>query len=220
MIAGYTRGGMDVLSLDQEVGAWDSVLLDPLTEDSFITNLHQRFKRDHIYTYIGNVLVSVNPYKKLALYSGELVKAYRCRGPYQLPPHMDRNEDQCIVVSGESGAGKTEAARIVLQFVALASGHSREVKIMKERLVQAGPLLEAFGNAKTYRNDNSSRFGKYLDIEFDYKGDPLGGSITNFKKSLKLQRNLDNYVFLRSSRVHCLESLDDKQDFQVTKNQI
>ncbi|XP_033606436.1 unconventional myosin-Ia isoform X2 [Cryptotermes secundus] len=251
---------MDVLSLDQEVGAWDSVLLDPLTEDSFIANLHQRFKRDHIYTYIGDVVVSVNPYKKLALYSGELVKAYRCRGPYQLPPHIyaiagsayrflrDRNEDQCIVVSGESGAGKTEAARIVLQFVALASGQSREVMIMKERLVQAGPLLEAFGNAKTYRNDNSSRFGKYLDIEFDYKGDPLGGTITNYLleksrvtcqaqgernfhifyqlltgadiqllKSLKLQRNLDNYAFLRSSRIHSLENLDDKQDFQVTR---
>ncbi|GFG33445.1 hypothetical protein Cfor_10035, partial [Coptotermes formosanus] len=169
-----------------------------------------------------------------------------------------RNEDQCIVVSGESGAGKTEAARIVLQFVALAPDQSREVKIMKERLVQTGPLLEAFGNAKTYRNDNSSRFGKYLDIEFDYKGDPLGGTITNLPnykintvsvsgfqsrvtcqaqgernfhifyqlltgadiqllKSLKLQRNLDNYAFLRSSRVHSLESLDDKQDFQVTK---
>ncbi|XP_066996441.1 unconventional myosin-Ia [Anabrus simplex] len=251
---------MDVLSLDQEVGAWDSVLLDPLTEDSFIANLHQRFKRDHIYTYIGNVLVSVNPYKKLALYSCELVKAYRCRGPYQLPPHIyaiagsayrflrDRNEDQCIVVSGESGAGKTEAARIVLQFIALATGSSREIKIMKDRLVQAGPLLEAFGNAKTYRNDNSSRFGKYLDIEFDYKGDPLGGTITNYLleksrvtcqaqgernfhifyqlltgadiqllKSLKLQRNLDNYAFLRTTRSHCLETLDDKRDFQVTK---
>nr|CAD7194830.1 unnamed protein product [Timema douglasi] len=185
--------GMDVLTLDQEVGAWDSVLIEPLTEETFIANLHQRFKRDHIYTYIGNVLVSVNPYKRLALYSSDLVRAYHCRGPYQLPPHIyaiagsacrylrDRNEDQCVVVSGESGAGKTEAARIVLQFIALASGQSREVKAMKERLVEAGSLLEGtFGNAKTYRNDNSSRFGKYLDIEFDYKGDPLGGGITNY----------------------------------------
>nr|CAD7397183.1 unnamed protein product [Timema cristinae] len=210
--------GMDVLTLDQEVGAWDSVLIEPLTEETFIANLHQRFKRDHIYvrigkveleeviphlrggrvenhlgkttpsspdrdsnldlsvlssraqhdkrlanalvvlsstaedgeievrisTYIGNVLVSVNPYKRLALYSSDLVRAYHCRGPYQLPPHI--------------GAGKTEAARIVLQFIALASGQGREVKAMKERLVEAGSLLEAFGNAKTYRNDNSSRF--------------------------------------------------------------
>nr|CAD7425308.1 unnamed protein product [Timema monikensis] len=206
---------MDVLTLDQEVGAWDSVLIEPLTEETFIANLHQRFKRDHIYekpppvhpteirtsispssavelnttsalanyatvaglsntidrtiygvifamdwisgegeTYIGNVLVSVNPYKRLALYSSDLVRAYHCRGPYQLPPHIyaiagsacrylrDRNEDQCVVVSGESGAGKTEAARIVLQFIALASGQGREVKAMKERLVEAGSLLE------------------------------------------------------------------------------
>lgn len=75
-------------SLDQEIGAWDSVLLEPLSEDIFITNLHQRFKRDHIYTYIGNVLVSVNPYKKLALYSTDLAETYVKRGLFQLPPHM------------------------------------------------------------------------------------------------------------------------------------
>lgn len=77
-----------MLSLEQEVGGWDSVLLEPLTEDSFINNLQQRFKRDQIYTYIGNVLISVNPYKKLALYSADLVESYVKRGPFQLPPHM------------------------------------------------------------------------------------------------------------------------------------
>ncbi|XP_075231362.1 myosin 95E [Lycorma delicatula] len=252
---------MDVLSLEQEVGAWDSVLLDPLTEDSFIANLHQRFKRDHIYTYIGNVLVSVNPYKKLAIYSGELAKVYRSRGPFQLPPHIyavagsayrwlrDRNEDQCVVVSGESGSGKTEAAKMVLHFVSFACGtQNKDMVIIKDRLVQSGPLLEAFGNAKTYRNDNSSRFGKYLDIEFDHKGDPLGGTITNYLleksrvttqaqgersfhifyqlltgadiqllKLLKLQRNIDNYTFLRHTRPLHLETIDDKRDFITTK---
>lgn len=77
-----------MLSLEQEVGGWDSVLLEPLTEDSFINNLQQRFKRDQIYTYIGNVLISVNPYKKLALYSADLVESYVKRGLFQLPPHM------------------------------------------------------------------------------------------------------------------------------------
>lgn len=81
------RGGA-MLNLDQEVGAWDSVLLEPLTEDTFISNLQQRFKRDYIYTYIGNVLISLNPYKKLALYSTDLVATYVKRGPFQLPPHM------------------------------------------------------------------------------------------------------------------------------------
>lgn len=77
-----------MLSLEQEVGAWDSVLLEPLSEDTFTANLQQRFKRDQIYTYIGNVLISVNPYKKLALYSADLVEGYVSRGPFQLPPHM------------------------------------------------------------------------------------------------------------------------------------
>jgi myosin-1 len=85
---GSTSRGGAMLNLEQEVGAWDSVLLEPLTEDTFIGNLQQRFKRDHIYTYIGNVLVSVNPYKKLALYSTDLVETYVKRGPFQLPPHM------------------------------------------------------------------------------------------------------------------------------------
>lgn len=78
------RGAM----LEQEVGAWDAVLLEPLGEDAFVANLQQRFKRDHIYTYIGNVLISVNPYKKLALYSADLAEAYIKKGPFQLPPHM------------------------------------------------------------------------------------------------------------------------------------
>lgn len=180
-----------MLNLSQEVGTWDTVLLDPLTEDSFITNLQQRFKRDHIYTYIGNVLVSVNPYKKLALYSADLVETYVKRPPFQLPPHIygvaesayrwlnDKSENQCIIVTGESGSGKTESARVVLQFLVLVSGDAPEVQKIKDCLVQANTLLEAFGNAKTMKNDNASRFGKFVDIEFDYKGDPIGGHLTN-----------------------------------------
>uniref|UniRef100_A0A1B6HVB5 Myosin motor domain-containing protein n=1 Tax=Homalodisca liturata TaxID=320908 RepID=A0A1B6HVB5_9HEMI len=200
---------MDLLSLEQEVGAWDSVLLDPLTEDSFIANLHQRFKRDHIYTYIGNVLVSINPYKKLAIYSNSLAREYRTRGPFQLPPHIfavagsayrwlrDCNQDQCVVVSGESGSGKTEAARMVLHFITVTSSAD---DVIRERLLQSAPLLEAFGNAKTYRNDNSSRFGKYMDIEFDYKGDPLGGTITNFESDQSSAR--------RKELPHILSAVD------------
>lgn len=81
-------GGVAMLGLEQETGVWDSVLLEPLSEDVFIANLQQRFKRDHIYTYIGNVLVSVNPYKKLALYSADLAEAYVKKGLFQVPPHM------------------------------------------------------------------------------------------------------------------------------------
>lgn len=100
-------------------------------------------------------------------------------------------------LSGESGSGKTEAARIVLQFLVLVSGDTLEIKLIKDRLVQANTLLEAFGNAKTMKNDNASRFvcyfhlfnnylifffqGKFLDIEFDFKGDPVGGHLTYCK---------------------------------------
>ncbi|XP_046683556.1 LOW QUALITY PROTEIN: unconventional myosin-Ib-like [Homalodisca vitripennis] len=95
----------------------------------------------------------------------------------------DCNQDQCVVVSGESGSGKTEAARMVLHFITVTPVTLLADDVIRERLLQSAPLLEAFGNAKTYRNDNSSRFGKYMDIEFDYKGDPLGGTITNCKFS-------------------------------------
>ncbi|XP_018577928.1 unconventional myosin-Ib [Anoplophora glabripennis] len=216
-----------MLSLEQEIGAWDSVLLEPLTEDSFIANLQQRFKRDHIYTYIGNVLVSVNPYKKLALYSADLVEAYVERGPFQLPPHIyaiagsayrwlnDRNEDQCIIVTGESGAGKTEAARIVLQFLVLVSGNSSDTKLVKDRLVQANTLLEAFGNARTMKNDNASRFGKFLDIEFDFKGDPIGGHLTHYFLDKSRVTNLAScdrnfhifYQLLSGADIHLLKCL-------------
>ncbi|XP_045467548.1 unconventional myosin-Ia [Harmonia axyridis] len=215
------------LGLEKEVGAWDSVLLEPLTEDNFISNLLQRFKRDHIYTYIGNVLISINPYKKLALYSTDLVETYVKRGPFQLPPHIyavaasayrwltDRNEDQFIIVTGESGSGKTEAARIVLQFLVLVSGDIPEVKLIKDRLVQANTLLEAFGNARTMKNDNASRFGKFLDIQFDYKGDPVGGYLTHFYLDKARVTNLNVgdrnfhifYQLLSGSDIHLLKSL-------------
>ncbi|GFR80222.1 unconventional myosin-Ib-like, partial [Elysia marginata] len=91
----------------------------------------------------------------------------------------DKNLDQCIIISGESGSGKTEASKVIMQYVAEVSGKGRDIDRVKEQLLQSNPVLEAFGNAKTTRNDNSSRFGKYMDIEFDFKGDPVGGVITN-----------------------------------------
>ena len=85
-----------------------------------------------------------------------------------------------IFVSGESGSGKTEASKKVLQYIAAASGHISTVEGVKDKLLQSNPLLEAFGNAKTNRNDNSSRFGKYMDVQFNYAGVPEGGNILNY----------------------------------------
>ncbi|XP_075976512.1 unconventional myosin-Ia-like [Anticarsia gemmatalis] len=174
------------------VGQPDAVLLAPLTEDTFLHNLHVRYKHDIIYTYVGNALVSVNPCRALPLYSAELVRAYLARPPYQLPPHLyaitatayrwvrDRNESQCIVITGESGAGKTEAARVCLQCLVLAGERGAAGAGAGAALTAAGTLLEAFGNAATARNHNASRFGKLLEIEFDFKGEPVGGHITHY----------------------------------------
>lgn len=178
--------------LDNMIGVGDMVLLEPLSEDSFLGNLKKRFDHSEIYTYIGSVVISMNPYRSLPIYTPEKVEEYRNRNFYELSPHIyaladeayrslrDQDKDQCILITGESGAGKTEASKLVMSYVAAVCGKGHEVNKVKEQLLQSNPVLEAFGNAKTVRNDNSSRFGKYMDIEFDFKGDPLGGVISNY----------------------------------------
>uniref|UniRef100_A0A8C7G8B8 Myosin IB n=1 Tax=Oncorhynchus kisutch TaxID=8019 RepID=A0A8C7G8B8_ONCKI len=138
------------------------------------------------------VVISMNPYRSLPIYTPQKVEEYRNRNFYELSPHIyaladeayrslrDQDKDQCILITGESGAGKTEASKLVMSYVAAVCGKGQEVNKVKEQLLQSNPVLEAFGNAKTMRNDNSSRFGKYMDIEFDFKGDPLGGVISNY----------------------------------------
>ncbi|XP_030643049.1 unconventional myosin-Ib isoform X2 [Chanos chanos] len=178
--------------LDNMIGVGDMVLLEPLSEESFIDNLRKRFDHNEIYTYIGSVVISLNPYKSLPIFTADKVEEYRNRNFYELSPHIyaladeayrslrDQDKDQCILITGESGAGKTEASKLVMSYVAAVCGKGHEVNKVKEQLLQSNPVLEAFGNAKTVRNDNSSRFGKYMDIEFDFKGDPLGGVISNY----------------------------------------
>ena len=88
---------------------------------------------------------------------------------------LKEDESQCIIISGESGAGKTEASKKVMEYIAAVSGSGEGVNQVKKVILESNPLLEAFGNAKTLRNNNSSRFGKYFEIEFDYAGRPCGG---------------------------------------------
>ncbi|XP_078287367.1 unconventional myosin-Ib-like isoform X2 [Rhinoraja longicauda] len=178
--------------LDNAVGVGDMVLLEPLTDESLLSNLKERFSKSEIYTYIGSVVISINPYKMLPIYDQEKINKYRNSNFYELSPHIyaiadeayrslrDRNKDQCVIITGESGSGKTEASKLVMSYIAAVCGKGEEVNQVKEQLLQSNPILEAFGNAKTIRNDNSSRFGKYMDIEFDFKGDPLGGVISNY----------------------------------------
>jgi myosin heavy subunit len=175
----------------EKCGVGDFVLLeDYRSEQAFLENLEKRFRNNLIYTYIGPVVVSLNPFKNLPIYTDKIIDQYRSRSPFENPPHIyaladavyrsmrEEMRDQCILISGESGAGKTEASKKVLQYLAAVSTHTTEVERVKERLLRSNPVLEAFGNAKTHRNDNSSRFGKYMDIKFDFRGAPLGGKIS------------------------------------------
>uniref|UniRef100_A0A3Q3QRU9 Myosin IG n=1 Tax=Monopterus albus TaxID=43700 RepID=A0A3Q3QRU9_MONAL len=177
-----------------EFGKSDFVLLDEVTMEQFMENLKLRFEKGRIYTYIGEVVVSVNPYRQMDIYGKDTIDAYRGRELYENPPHLyavsdaaykamkRRAKDSCIVISGESGAGKTEASKYIMQYIAAITNPCQraEVESVKNVLLKSNCVLEAFGNAKTNRNDNSSRFGKYMDINFNFNGDPTGGHINNY----------------------------------------
>ncbi|XP_073169519.1 unconventional myosin-Ih [Lepidochelys kempii] len=186
------------------VGVQDFILLDSHTsEAAFLDNLRKRYRENLIYTYVGTLLVSVNPYKELDFYSVKQMEIYQGVNFFELPPHIYAIADNAyrimcaeynnhfILISGESGAGKTEASKKILQYFAVTCPTTEQLQIVRDRLLLSNPVLEAFGNAKTLRNDNSSRFGKYMDIQFDFKGAPVGGHILSYliEKSRVVHQN-------------------------------
>ncbi|MGH0153065.1 UNVERIFIED_CONTAM: hypothetical protein FKN15_058834 [Acipenser sinensis] len=239
-------------------GVDDMVLLSKITEDSIVENLKKRYMDDYIFTYIGPVLISVNPFKQMPYFGEKEVEMYQGAAPYENPPHiyaladnMYRNmiidrENQCVIISGESGAGKTVAAKYIMSYISRVSGGGPKVQHVKDIILQSNPLLEAFGNAKTVRNNNSSRFGKYFEIQFSPGGEPDGGKISNFllEKSRVVMRNpgersfhifyqliegasaeqksslgitsLDYYYYLNQSGSYTVDDINDKSDFQET----
>ncbi|KAM6920340.1 unconventional myosin-VIIb-like isoform 1-T1 [Lycodopsis pacificus] len=172
-------------------GVDDMIKLGDMTEAGLLRNLLLRHKRDIIYTYTGSVLVAVNPYQDFPLYSGDQVQLYHGRKLGELPPHifaiaescycnlMRHLRNQCCIISGESGAGKTESTKLILQYLAAVSGELSEKRI-EQQILESNPILEAFGNAKTIRNDNSSRFGKYLEIFFNKDGVIEGARVEQY----------------------------------------
>ncbi|KAK5611686.1 Myosin-9 [Crenichthys baileyi] len=173
----------------------DMAELTCLNEASVLHNLKERYYSGLIYTYSGLFCVVINPYKYLPIYSEEIVNMYRGKKRHEMPPHIyaitdtayrsmvqDR-EDQSILCTGESGAGKTENTKKVIQYLAHVASSSKSKKDqgeLEKQLLQANPILEAFGNAKTVKNDNSSRFGKFIRINFDVKGYIVGANIETY----------------------------------------
>uniref|UniRef100_A0A671UE11 Osteoclast-stimulating factor 1 n=1 Tax=Sparus aurata TaxID=8175 RepID=A0A671UE11_SPAAU len=239
-------------------GVDDMVLLSKINEDAITDNLKKRYMDDYIFTYIGSVLISVNPFKQLPYFTDREVELYQGAAQYENPPHiyaladnMYRNmmidsENQCVIISGESGAGKTVAAKYIMSYVSKVSGGGDKVQHVKDIILQSNPLLEAFGNAKTVRNNNSSRFGKYFEIQFSQGGAPDGGKISNFllEKTRVVSQNPgernfhiyyqllegasgeqrenlgvttpDYYYYLNQSGTYTVEDVNDKKEFSDT----
>ncbi|XP_078448570.1 myosin-1-like [Wolffia australiana] len=178
----------DLLPANPDIleGVDDLMQLSYLHEPSVLYNLKFRYSHDMIYTKAGPVLVAINPFKNVPLYGNDFIEAYRRKSLDD--PHvyaiadtaireMIRDEvSQSIIISGESGAGKTETAKIAMQYLASLGGGSG----IENEILQTNPILEAFGNAKTARNDNSSRFGKLIEIYFNSSGKISGAKIQTF----------------------------------------
>ena len=191
--------------LNKDLGD-DLVLLEDISEDSLTATLESRYIRDDIYTYIGPVILVVNPYKLctsaagVGIYDDSYVRAYQNKQRIEVPPHTFSVAEeayrayisgnglaQCIIISGESGAGKTEASKQVLRYIALVSqdrtmggGVRNSLNTVTKQMLESNTLLESFGNSQTLRNNNSSRFGKYMTLDIDYKGGVLGGNIHTY----------------------------------------
>nr|XP_046249242.1 unconventional myosin-Va-like [Scatophagus argus] len=174
------------------VGENDLTALSYLHEPAVLHNLKVRFVDSKlIYTYCGIVLVAINPYESLPIYETDIINAYSGQNMGDMDPHifavaeeaykqMARDErNQSIIVSGESGAGKTVSAKYTMRYFATVSCSSGEANV-EERVLASSPIMEALGNAKTTRNDNSSRFGKYIEIGFDKKHCIVGANMRTY----------------------------------------
>lgn len=239
----------------------DLTLLSKVSNEAINENLKKRFEAREIYTYIGHVLVSVNPFRDLGIYTDQVLDSYKGKNRLEMPPHVFAiaesayynmkaySDNQCVIISGESGAGKTEAAKRIMQYIAnVSGGESGDIKQIKDMVLATNPLLESFGNAKTLRNNNSSRFGKYLQIYFNQQGEPVGADITNYllEKSrvvgqIANERNFhifyqftkgassqyqqqfgvqkpETYLYTSRSKCFNVDGIDDLAEFQDTLN--
>nr|XP_015214796.1 PREDICTED: unconventional myosin-X-like [Lepisosteus oculatus] len=180
-------------------GVEDMSTLAELHEAAIMYNLYLRYQQDNIYTNIGSILAAVNPYKQISgLYDSSAVDLYSRHHLGELPPHIfavanecyrclwKRHDSQCVLISGESGAGKTESTKLLLMFLSVMSQNSagtpasEKTTRVEQAIIQSSPIMEAFGNAKTVYNNNSSRFGKFIQLHFSENGNIQGGCIVDY----------------------------------------
>uniref|UniRef100_A0A5B6YR02 Putative Myosin 2 isoform 1 n=1 Tax=Davidia involucrata TaxID=16924 RepID=A0A5B6YR02_DAVIN len=175
-------------------GVDDMTKLAYLHEPGVLNNLRSRYDINEIYTYTGNILIAVNPFTKLPhLYDNHMMAQYKGAAFGELSPHpfavadaayrlmINEGISQSILVSGESGAGKTESTKLIMRYLAYMGGRAvAEGRTVEQQVLESNPVLEAFGNAKTVRNNNSSRFGKFVEIQFDQRGRISGAAIRTY----------------------------------------
>ncbi|XP_059898362.1 myosin VIa [Gadus macrocephalus] len=206
----------------------DNCSLMYLNEATLLNNVRVRYSKDKIYTFVANILIAVNPYVDIPkLYSADSMKKYLGRSLGTLPPHVYAIADkayrdmkvlkmsQSIIVSGESGAGKTENTKFVLRYLTSSYGTGQDID---ERIVEANPLLEAFGNAKTVRNNNSSRFGKFVEIHFNEKNTVVGGFVSHYllEKSRICRQSSEERNYHIFYRLCAGASEDIRQKYHLT----
>uniref|UniRef100_A0A3B3UG00 Uncharacterized protein n=1 Tax=Poecilia latipinna TaxID=48699 RepID=A0A3B3UG00_9TELE len=186
----------------------DMAALTFLNEASVLHNLRERYFSSLIYTYSGLFCVVVNPYKMLPIYSEKIIEMYKGKKRHEVPPHIysitDNAYRNMLQGNGEYGAGKTENTKKVIQYLAVvASSHKGKKDVnpgeLEKQLLQANPILEAFGNAKTIKNDNSSRFGKFIKLNFDVTGFLVGA-------------NIDTYLLEKS---RCIRQANTERAFHI-----
>ncbi|XP_042369389.1 unconventional myosin-Va isoform X4 [Plectropomus leopardus] len=242
------------------VGENDLTALSYLHEPAVLHNLKVRFIDSKlIYTYCGIVLVAINPYETLPIYGTDIINAYSGQNMGDMDPHifavaeeaykqMARDErNQSIIVSGESGAGKTVSAKYAMRYFATVSGSTSEANV-EQKVLASNPIMEAIGNAKTTRNDNSSRFGKYIEIGFDTRYRIIGANMRTYLleksrvvfqadeernyhifyqlcasshlpefKNLKLS-SANDFLYTRQGRSPVIDGVDDTKELSTTRN--
>uniref|UniRef100_A0A674C4K4 Myosin X n=1 Tax=Salmo trutta TaxID=8032 RepID=A0A674C4K4_SALTR len=193
-----TRQKVQPMHPSSSGGVEDMASLEDLHDGAIMHNLYLRYQQRNIYTYIGSILAAVNPYQSIPdLYDRLAVERYSRHHLGEISPHIyavanecyrslwKRLQNQCVLISGESGAGKTESTKLILRFLSAMSEHSLELSStdrtshVEEDLLESSPIMEAFGNAKTVYNNNSSRFGKFVQLHFCQKGNIQGGKIVD-----------------------------------------